>query len=433
MAVYASNETELSLLGLFLTRKNTINEHLGLLDSDDFDNEYNKVIFNNINKLYEENKPIDLINLINFMDNNDDLQKLPNKDYLTSLLDYAGLESLGSKYVEILKEKTKLRQLKKFLTDQRTYLDHTDESVNAIIENIEEEIFKVTRESMPTKEIPLSSAIDDYISKMKQADYDADNNAILTDFKEFDNIVHGFRPGDLVILAARPSMGKTAFALALATNIAFKKHVYFFSLEMPVEQITQRILSSNALIDSNLFKNPNKIQTKDWAKLQEIKPILENLNLVIDDTPGIKLSELIWKIRNYAMNNPLNLVVIDYLTLITQKNSNSFNRQQEISDISRSLKTLARELKIPIVVLSQLNRGVEKREEKRPLMSDIRESGAIEQDADIICFLYREGYYKSEKNSITQPVEIIISKNRNGSTGTCKLDLNMATGKFFSN
>ena len=429
MASYHSYETEVSILGLFLNNSKISKEAVGRLEIDDFDNEENKIIFKNIKDLYNENKSIDIVHLLSVMNNNGDISKISDKTYLTKLLELAGLESLIDNYIKILKDKNKFRQLKNFLINQRQYLDQTSSKVEDVIENFEEEIFKVTRESMPTKEIEISSAVDTYIDKLKNFSSDHEVGAIYTEFKEFDNITNGFRPGDLIIVAARPSMGKTAFSLDIATNVAYKKHVYYFSLEMPIEQITQRIISSRAFIDSRNLKDPKNIQARDWAKLQEVKPILDKLNLVIDDTPGIKLSELVWKIRNYVMTNKLDLVIIDYLQLITLSN-NANNRQLEVSQISRTLKILAREINVPIIVLAQLNRSVEKREDKRPLMSDIRESGAIEQDADIISFLYRPGYYDKNKNTSTQPVEIIVSKNRNGATGTATVNLHMSSGKF---
>ncbi|NQX83792.1 MAG: replicative DNA helicase [Mycoplasmataceae bacterium] len=433
MAIYKSYENEVSVLGLLITNSRVSQEVIGLLDINDFENEPNKVIFNNIKNLYDENKTIDLVSILTKLNNNGDIKKIGKPEYLSTLVRSAGVASNIETYVAALKEKTKLRDLKSFLDDSKKYLDETDDEVGTIIEKIEEDIFSVTREKGPKREEKISDAVVDYIEKLKSINSDDEPEGIQTGFNDLDGLVQGFRKGDLVILAARPSMGKTAFSLALSANVSVKRHVYYFSLEMPVDQITQRIISANAFIDGKVLKNPNKMGSKDWAKLQQAKPAIERLNLVIDDTPGIKIGEMVWKIRNYAMNNPLDMVVIDYLQLITQSRTTG-NRQQDVSDISRTLKLLARELNIPIIVLAQLNRSVESRgkDDKRPLMSDIRESGAIEQDADIIMFLYRDGYYNAEKNTSSQPVEVIISKNRNGATGKAVVTLHMASGNFTS-
>lgn len=343
-------------------------------------------------------------------------------EYIAKLPDKVPTTANVEQYIKIVEEKSALRALIKTANDLITLGYDQTQEVEDILDTAEKRIFDVIQNRNQKGYTAIKDILVDSFTELEQL-YNQKQHitGIPTGFTDLDYITAGLHPSDLVIVAARPAMGKSAFALNIATNAAVRANtpVAIFSLEMSKEQMTNRILCSEALVDSNKVRT-GKIEDDDWTKLAEASGLLSTSQIFIDDTPGISVMEIRAKCRKLKLEKDIGLVVIDYIQLVQGSNKKNASREQEISEISRSLKILAKEIGVPVIALSQLSRSVEQRPDHRPMLSDLRESGAIEQDADIVMFLYRDDYYNedSEKKNIA---EIILAKHRAGSTGTVEL------------
>ena len=428
-------EAEESVLGSCFLSKNALQKASESLTPESFYNEKNAKIFSTMTSLLEEKTPIDITTVTSYLKNRNELSEVGGVEYLTEILNYVPTASNIDFYIKSVEESAILRNLIETATDIASEGYRTDMSVNEILDNSEKKILNVVKnrkssEFRTIKEILIKTQADlERLSESK-----GEITGLATGWYDFDRITTGLHPNEFIIIAARPAMGKTAFALNLATHAALTqdKSVALFNLEMSAEQLIMRILSSVGQLDGFKLKT-GRLMNQDWKRFNEASSQLANTNLVIEDTPGITIGEIRAKCRRLASSEKgLALVVIDYLQLISGGKNYGTNRQQEVSDISRSLKTLAMELGVPVIALSQLSRNVEQREDKRPLMSDLRESGSIEQDADLVMFLYRDDYYNKEArtdddNSIS---ELIIGKHRQGPTATIELLFKKNTSTF---
>jgi len=416
-------EAEQSVLGTILLADHSLSSVLELLISDDFYKDNHKLIFEAMIVLFEKNEPQDIITVSNHLKNKNCLEAAGGVGYLATLTSIVPVTSNLTYYAKIIRQKAVLRNLIAVNTEiaSRCYEEQGD--IDILVDEAEQAIFEIARSKSNQSFTPLKSIIPEAFETVEQLYKRKEMiTGVPTGFTELDKMTAGFQPSDLIILAGRPSMGKTALAMNIAQNAALidKTGVAIFSLEMSKEQLAMRLLCSAGHIDSQRVRT-GKLHTDDWPKLTRAVGMLTEAPMYIDDTPAISVLEMRAKVRRLAAQHPLGMVIVDYLQLMRGRNSIE-NRTQEISEISRSLKAMAKELKVPVIALSQLNRSLESRTDKRPMMSDLRESGAIEQDADVICFIYRdEVYNKAADNPNIGISEIIIGKQRNGPTGTVKL------------
>ena len=430
-------EAEESVLGACFLSKYALQKASESLTEESFYSERNAKIFSTMLSLQDEKTPIDITTVTSYLKNKKELNDVGGVEYLTEVINFVPTATNIDFYIKTVEETAILRNLILTATDIATEGYRTDESVNEILDNSEKKILNIVKnrkssEFRTMKDVLAKTQSDlEKLSKQKN-----EITGLSTGWFDLDRITTGLHENELIIIAARPAMGKTAFALNLATHVAMTqdKSVAVFNLEMSAEQLATRIIASVGQIDGFKLRTGNLLNN-DWKRVNEAVSQLSNTNMVIDDTPGITIGEIRAKCRRLASSEKgLALIVIDYLQLISGGRNYGANRQQEVSDISRSLKTLAMELNVPIIALSQLSRSVESREEKRPMMSDLRESGSIEQDADIVMFLYRDDYYNKEartedNNSIS---ELIIGKHRSGPTGTIELLFKKNTSTFLN-
>ncbi len=349
-------------------------------------------------------------------------EELYSVEFMGELVNSVPTSANVKHYAEVVAEKASLRKLIRVTEDITNTCYLNKESVDVIMESTEKKIFDVLQKKTIDDYVPIKDVVLNVIDKIEMASkHKGTVTGIATGFYDLDYKTSGLQPADLILIAARPSMGKTAFVLNLAQHICVKNHVTtaIFSLEMSKELLVNRMLSMESKVDSQMIRTGN-LKSSDWEMLIESAGVISNAPLIIDDTPGISISELRSKCRRYKLESNLGLVIIDYLQLMSGGAKRAESRQQEISEISRSLKSLAREINVPVVALSQLSRACETRPDHRPILSDLRESGAIEQDADIVMFLYRDDYYNkdTDKKNIS---EVIIAKQRNGPVGTVEL------------
>jgi len=416
-------EAERSVIGAILLENEAINNVLEILRVNDFYSESHRKIFSAILELYEKNEPSDLITLSNTLKNNNQLDSAGGVSYLASLVDNIPSAANVTYYSKIVKEKAILRGLIGAATKIITKSYDTGKDVENILDEAEHTIFEISENKIKPAFYPIKEIIKDTFRTIEKL-YEKKElvTGVPTGFEKLDDLTSGFQKSDLIIIAGRPSMGKTALALNITQHVAIEKGipVALFSLEMAKEQLSLRMLASEAKVNSQRLRKGFLGET-DWPKLTTAAGRLSEAPIFIDDTPAITVLEMKAKARRLKSETDLGLIVLDYLQLmrgIQFKDS----REQEISEISRSLKALAKELNIPVVALSQLNRKVEDRTNKRPQLADLRESGAIEQDADVITFIYRdEVYNRSEDNPEKGMAEIIIGKQRNGPVGMVKL------------
>ena len=416
-----STEAEQSVIGSMIMSRDAIVEASEILTGADFYQQQYGVVFEAMVELNDEGKAVDLITLQERLKEKDLPPEISGMEFVRDLLSAVPTSANVKYYAEIVSEKAMLRKLIKTTEEISNACYLGKEKTQDILEVTEKKIFDLVQNRGANEFVPIRQVVLNAIEKIEMASRTQGNvTGIPTGFIDLDYKMSGFQPSDLILIAARPSMGKTAFVLNIAQYMAFHNHVTtaIFSLEMSKEQLVNRMLSLESKVDSQSIRTGN-LEDEDWAKLIEGANIIGNSNLIIDDKPGISISELRSKCRKYKMEHNLGVIFIDYLQLMTGS-GRSESRQQEISEISRSLKALARELNVPVVALSQLSRAVEQRPDHRPMMSDLRESGAIEQDADVIMFIYRDDYYNkdSENKGIA---EIIIAKQRNGPIGTVNL------------
>ena len=430
-------EAEESVLGACFLSKYALQKATESLLPESFYSEKNAKIFTAMMDLAEEKTPIDLTTITSHLKKKNELNEVGGVEYLTEILNFVPTASNVDYYIQNVEETAILRRLIETANDIATEGYRTDETVNEILDSSEKKILSIVKnrkssEFRSIKDVLLKTQSDlERLSENK-----SEITGLATGWYDLDRLTTGLHPNEFIIIAARPAMGKTAFALNLATHAAMTqdKSVAVFNLEMSAEQLAMRILSSLGQLEGFKLRTGN-LMNNDWKRINEAVSQLSNTNLVIDDTPGITIGEIRAKCRRLASSEKgLSLVIIDYLQLISGGKNYGANRQQEVSDISRSLKTLAMELNVPIIALSQLSRSVEGREDKRPLMSDIRESGSIEQDADIVAFLYRDDYYNKEARTEdnTSISELIIGKHRNGPTATIELLFKKNTSTFLN-
>ncbi len=430
-------EAEESVLGACFLSKYALQKATESLLPESFYSEKNAKIFTAMMDLAEEKTPIDLTTITSHLKKKNELNEVGGVEYLTEILNFVPTASNVDYYIQNVEETAILRRLIETANDIATEGYRTDETVNEILDSSEKKILNIVKnrkssEFRSIKDVLLKTQSDlERLSENK-----SEITGLATGWYDLDKLTTGLHPNEFIIIAARPAMGKTAFALNLATHAAMTqdKSVAVFNLEMSAEQLAMRILSSLGQLEGFKLRTGN-LMNNDWKRINEAVSQLSNTNLVIDDTPGITIGEIRAKCRRLASSEKgLSLVIIDYLQLISGGKNYGANRQQEVSDISRSLKTLAMELNVPIIALSQLSRSVEGREDKRPLMSDLRESGSIEQDADIVAFLYRDDYYNKEARTEdnTSISELIIGKHRNGPTATIELLFKKNTSTFLN-
>lgn len=420
-------DAEMSVLSACLLMTSAADKVCEEMVPEMFYSEANKKIFEAIYNLHENKRPIDITTLTNELEKNNNLVLIGGIEYLTDVVDSMVTAANLEYYIKIIQEKYLRRRLIEVSTNITTTAYEEDSDTNEVIDNAEKQIFTVTKERSAGEFKSISEVLRSTQSRLEYLAQNGDAiTGLPTGFTDLDLITSGLHENELIIIAARPAMGKTAFALNLAVNAALStpKAVALFNLEMGAEQLAERMIGSVGGIDMNKLKT-GKLDDKDWQKVNEAMSELGETNIYIEDTSGITVGDIRAKCRRLANSEKgLGLVLIDYLQLIQGGSRYAGNRQQEVSEISRSLKTMALELNVPVVALAQLSRGVELREDKRPIMSDLRESGSIEQDADIVAFLYRDDYYNPEKKNLsssTSITELIIGKHRSGTTGTVEL------------
>ncbi len=415
-------EAEQAILGCMLTDKDAVISAIEVLKEDDFYREDNKAIYSAILSLYSRSEPIDIITVKAELVEAGNFERIGGLEYLAELPDRVPTTANVEKYIKIVSEKATLRSLIQTSNELIALGYDESEDVDNIMDMAEKKVFDLSQKKSVKGYSALKDVLVGSFAELEKL-YNQKGNVtgITTGFIDLDNKTAGLHNSDLIIIAARPAMGKSAFAINIATNAAIKANVpvVIFNLEMSKEQVGNRILCSEAMVDSNKIRT-GQIEDEDWMKLATTLGELSEAPIYIDDTPGISIMEIRAKCRKLKIEKNIGLIVIDYLQLIQGTGKKNASREQEISEISRSLKILAKELDVPVIALSQLSRTAEKRDDKRPMLSDLRESGAIEQDADIVMFLYRDDYYNedTEKKNVA---EVILAKHRGGSTGTVEL------------
>ena len=415
-------EAEQAILGCMLTDKDAVISAIEVLKEEDFYREDNKAIYTAIMNLYNKAEPIDIITVKSELASLGKLESVGGLEYLAELPEKVPTTANVDKYIKIVEEKSVLRSLIKTSNELITLGYDDTQEVDSIIDVAEKKIFNLMQNRNQKGYTPIKDVLVETFAQLEQL-YNQKQHitGVPTGFADLDYKTSGLHESDLVLIAARPAMGKSAFAINIAANAALKSNtpVVIFSLEMYKEQIVNRILCSEAMVDSNKIRT-GQVDDDDWAKLAGALGPLSEAEIYIDDTPGISITEIRAKCRKLKLEKNIGLVVIDYLQLVQGSSKKNSSREQEISEISRSLKILAKEINVPVIALSKLSRAAEQRPDHRPMLSDLRESGAIEQDADIVMFLYRDDYYNpdTEKKNIA---EVILAKHRGGSTGTVEL------------
>lgn len=420
-----SVEAEQAVIGSMIMDRDAIVAVSEMLVADDFYSKQYGILFESMVELNNEYKPVDLVTLQNRLKEKDVPPEVSSLDYVKEILDSVPTSANVRHYAEIVKENATLRDLIKANEEiaSECYATTRKDSLEDILDDAEKRVTAITQSRTSGDFVPIRRVVMNAMDKIEKASQQKGAvTGVPTGFIDLDYKTAGMQPSDMILVAARPSMGKTAFVLNIAQYVAFHENlcVAIFSLEMSKEQLVNRLLSLESAVDSQHIRT-GQLADSEWEKLAESAGVIGRSNLIIDDTPGISIAELRAKCRKFKRDNDLKMIIIDYLQLMSGSGKHaSESRQQEISEISRSLKAIARELQVPVIALSQLSRAVEQRPDKRPMLSDLRESGAIEQDADVAMFIYRDEYYnkESERKGVA---EIIIAKQRNGPTGTVEL------------
>ncbi len=416
-----SLEAERSVIGAMIMDQEAIVIASETILKEDFYQQSNGLMYEAVLELYNEGQPVDVVTLQNRLREKDVPPEISSAEFIAGLIAGVPTSANIKNYVRIVAEKSMLRRLIKVNEEIANQCYQDRDNLEEILADTEKKIFSLLQKTGSSDYVPIKQVVIRALEKIEQAAKLQGNvTGIATGFLDLDYRTAGLQPSDLILIAARPSMGKTAFALNIAQHVAFKSNICtaIFSLEMSKEQLVNRLFSMESKVDAQLLRSGN-LADSDWEKLIEGAGIIGRSKLIIDDTPGISISELRSKCRKYKLEHGLSLIMIDYLQLMSGSGRTE-SRQQEISDISRSLKSLARELNVPVIALSQLSRQVEQRPDHRPMLSDLRESGAIEQDADVVMFIYRDEYYNKDTTD-KGIAEIIISKQRNGPVGTVNL------------
>ena len=417
-----SLEAEQSVIGSMIMDQDAIVTAMEILLQEDFYHKQYGILFDAMIELYSSGQPVDLVTLQNKLKEKDVPQEVSSLEFVGELVRAVPTSANVKYYCNIVKENSMKRKLIRVTEEIENECYAGKESLESVLDKTEHDIFALLSSRTGGDYVPIRQVVMNALEKIEKASQqDGNVTGIPTGFIDLDYRTAGLQPSDLVLIAARPSMGKTAFVLNIAQYVAFHENMCtaIFSLEMSKEQLVNRLFSLESRVDAQALRTGN-LSDADWAKLVEGAGIIGDSELIIDDTPGISISEMRSKCRKYKLEHDLKLIIIDYLQLMSGSGRSTDSRQQEISDISRSLKALARELNVPVLALSQLSRAVEQRPDHRPMLSDLRESGAIEQDADVVMFIYRDDYYikDTELKGIS---EIIIAKQRNGPIGTVNL------------
>lgn len=432
-------EAEKSVIGAMFLSKFALQKASESLSNESFFLEKHGKIFDAIKNLYNKGVAVDITTVTDELKNNKILNEVGGVEYLTDILESTPTAANVEYYINIVEDKSILRSLINEATDIVNLGYQTSNPVTETLDKAEAKIFNVVKNRKSSEFKTMPEVLTNVQQNLEQlASNKGKISGLATGLYDIDKITNGFHNNELIILAARPAMGKTALALNMATNISLneKKSVIIFTLEMRAEQLVSRMISSVGQIEASKLQNGNLLN-EDWKRVNEAMSELGETNIYIDDSPGVTIGDIKAKSRRIAATDPnLGAIFIDYLTLISTSNSSKYagNRQQEVSDISRSLKTLALELKIPVICLAQLSRTPELREDKRPILSDLRESGSIEQDADIVAFIYRDDYYHPENkiDDNMSETEIIVRKNRSGQVGTAKVLFKRNTLSFLN-
>jgi replicative DNA helicase len=415
-------EAEQAVLGAILLEAEALITAMEKLKAEDFYSVSHQRIYDAMVTLNDDNEPIDLVTLTARLQDLSQMDEVGGVMYLAKLANSVPTAANVEYYAQIVEEKSILRRLIRTATQIVSSGYATEDDVGALLNDAEARIMEISSRRAAHGFISIRDVLMEVFEKVEFLYTNKGGvSGIPSGFIDLDKMTNGFQPNDLIIVAARPSVGKTAFALNIAQNVAVRstETVAIFSLEMSAPQLVQRIICAESNVDATRMRT-GELKGDDWEKLSMAIGALSEAQIYIDDTPGITVSDIRAKCRRLKKERGLGMILIDYLQLIQGRGKAGENRQQEVSEISRTLKQIARELEVPVIALSQLSRGVEQRQDKRPMMSDLRESGSIEQDADIVAFLYRDDYYdkESEKKNI---IEIIIAKQRNGPVGTVEL------------
>ncbi|MBS7303348.1 MAG: replicative DNA helicase [Lachnospiraceae bacterium] len=416
-----SIEAEQSVIGSMILDQEAITIASEIILPEDFYNKQYGVLFSAMVELHDEGKPVDIVTLQDRLKEKDVPPEVSSLEFIRDIITAVPTSANVRYYARIVSEKSTLRKLIRLVGEIENNCYAGKESLEVILEDTEKQVFDLVQRRNTGDNVPIRKIVMNALQRIEAASMNDGNiTGIATGFFDLDVMTSGMQPADLVLIAARPSMGKTAFVLNIAQHAAFKlkRPVAIFSLEMSKEQLVNRLFSLESSVDAQHLRN-GQLDENEWEKLIESAGVIGKSKLIIDDTPGISIQELRSKCRKFKLEHGLDMIIIDYLQLMSG-GGRSESRQQEISEISRSLKALAREMNVPVLALSQLSRAVEQRPDHRPMMSDLRESGAIEQDADVVMFIYRDDYYNkdTEKPGVA---EIIIGKQRNGPVGTVEL------------
>ncbi len=416
-----SVEAEQSVIGSMIMDRQAIVVASEIITSEDFYNKSYGILFETMVELHDAGSAVDLVTLQNKLQEKDVPPEVSSLEFVRDLITAVPTSANIKYYANIVAEKATLRRLIRLNEDIANTCYAGKENLEYILEDTEKRVFQLVQKRTTDDYVPIRQVVMNAMNKIETAAKNKGSvTGIPTGFLDLDYRTAGLQPSDLILIAARPSMGKTAFVLNIAQHIAFRKNqtVAIFSLEMSKEQLVNRMFSLESSVDAQKLRT-GQLNDQEWERLIESAGTIGKSNLIIDDTPGISIAELRSKCRKYKLEHNLGIVMIDYLQLMSGSGK-SDSRQQEISDISRSLKSIARELSVPVIALSQLSRAVEQRPDHRPMLSDLRESGAIEQDADVVMFIYRDDYYNhdTDKKGVS---EIIIAKQRNGPIGTVEL------------
>lgn len=425
-------EAEQAVLGAILLQSEALITVMERVQPEDFYNPAHQIIFEAMINLAEEGQPIDIVTLAAKLQAKQQLEDIGSVQYLSKLANAVPTAANVDYYAQILEEKSMMRRLIRTATQIASEGYVGEDDVSALLSDAERRILEISNRKSSSGFIAIKDVLMEVFEKVENLSANQGNTTgIPSGFVDLDKMTAGFQRNDLIIVAARPSVGKTAFALNIAQNVGVraKETVAIFSLEMSAAQLVQRMICAESNVDATRLRT-GSLEDDDWEKLTMSIASLSEAEIYIDDTPGVTVADIRAKCRRLKKEHGLGMILIDYLQLIHGRGKGD-NRQQEVSEISRTLKMIARELEVPVIALSQLSRGVEQRQDKRPMMSDLRESGSIEQDADIVAFLYRDDYYdkESEKKNI---IEIIIAKQRNGPVGTVELVFLKNFNKFVS-
>ena len=427
-------DAEKSLLGAVLIDEEVLADAAEITHANDFYDKNHGLIFAGIMRLFEKHKPVDLLTLTDELKRKDELELVGGSAYLTELTNYVPTAAHASAYAEMVAQTAVRRRLIKASGDISELGYDESTTTQQLLEKAEAELFSVSDQSTKQDLVSLESILTDSFDRIEELSKNKGSlRGVRTGYRDLDNMTAGLQKSDLIILAARPAMGKTTLVTNLAYNVATieKKPVLFFSLEMSKEQLVDRMLADASGVDSWNIRTGN-LSDNDFAKLSEAMGEMAEAPIYIDDTPGLSVLEMRTKARRIAHENQLGLIIVDYLQLMQANGNHNGNRVQEVSEISRGLKLIARELNVPLIALSQLSRSVESRTPPIPQLADLRESGSIEQDADIVSFIYRPGYYEPDNPEVQNITDLIIAKHRNGPVGKVQLYFHPERLRFMS-